>query len=522
MRLSKLFGRTLRETPAEAETTGHALLLRAGMIRPLPSGTHSCLPLGWRAIRKIQGIIREEMEAIGGQELFMPCPPGTHEVILDLARREISSYRQLPLVVYQVGFPTLEGYSFHADQADLDAHCHRVQQATLNILHRCGLEPLVAEAAAGVEFVLPHEKGEETLARCGECGYVASLESATAAKEPVGAGEELREIEEVATPGVDTIAGLAEYLGLPTSRTAKAVFYTTGDQLLFVVIRGDLEVDEAKLARLLGTTELRPASEEEIRAVGAVPGYASPVGLTGVRVIVDDSIPLSRNLVAGANREGYHLRNVNYPRDFRAELVADIALVREGDACPSCGSALRLERAIELGRIRELGTGPSQAAGATFLDRDGRARPLALGHSTIELDRLMAAVAEAHHDEQGIVWPPALAPYQIHLVALGMRNPEVVEAAESLYADLQAHGYEVLYDDRNESAGVKFNDADLIGLPLRLTLSRRTLAQEGVEVKGRWEAESRVIALDRLPDQLKELLPANLPESFGALGEVGV
>jgi prolyl-tRNA synthetase len=508
LRLSTLFGRTLRETPSEAKTAGHALLLRAGMIRPLPVGALSCLPLGWRGIQKITDLIRQEMETIGGQELFMPCPlDQPYEAILDLARREINSYRQLPLLIYQVGFPTYEGYSFHADPTDLEATSSLVHQAALNVFHRCELEPLIAEVTMGVEFVLPHERGEETLVRCHGCGYIASLESATAAKGAVGAGEELGEIEAVATPGVDTIAGLAETLGLPTSRTAKAVFYTADGQLLFVVIRGDLEVDEAKLVRLLGTTALRAASEEEIRAAGAVPGYASPVGLRGVRVVVDDSIPLSRNLVAGANREGTHLRNVNYPRDFQAELVADIALVREGEACARCGAALKLQRAIELGRIREVGPGYSQAAGATFLDRDGRARPLALGHHTIELDSLMAAVAEAHHDEQGIVWPPALASYQVHLVTIGVKNAEVVKTAEGLYTDLQAHGFEVLYDDRNESAGVKFNDADLIGLPLRLTISRRTLAQDGIEVKRRWEAESRVIALDRLPEQLKELLP---------------
>ncbi|MFQ6057897.1 MAG: proline--tRNA ligase [Anaerolineae bacterium] len=542
MRLSRLFGRTLRESPAEAEAVSHALLLRAGMIRPLRAGIYSYLPLGWRVIHKMAGIIRQEMEAIGGQELHMPPPHrvevgqqtsssqgqavdlGYERSIMDLARREISSYRQLPFMVYQIQSRlrdeprprggliraresiVKDGCSFHADEADLDAYSLRVHQAYLNIFRRCALEPLVVQGAGRTEFVLLNRGGDIILVRCQGCGYAANLEDAVAAKGAVGVEEELREIEEVATPGVNTIAGLAEYLGLPTSRTAKAVFYVADGEFIFVVIRGDLEVNEAKLARMLGGKTFRAATEEEIRAVGAVPGYASPVGLEGVRVVADDSIPSSHNLVAGANREGYHLRNVNYPRDFTAHLVADIALVREGDACPHCGEALKLKRGLELGHILKLGTRYSQTLGVTFLDRGGQARPLAMGCYGINLSRLMAAVVETHHDEQGIIWPPSLAPYQIHLVALSLNDPAVVEAAEGLYADLRAGDHEVLYDDRDESAGIKFNDADLIGLPLRLTISRRTLARDGVEAKRRWEAEPHIIAFDQLEDQLKQLL----------------
>jgi len=563
MRLSKLFGRTLREVPAEATMVSHQLLLRAGMIRPLAAGIYSYLPLGWRALKKIEGVMRQEMDSIGGQEIRMPSVhPAelwqatgryeeagpvmarfrdrtgrelvlgiTHEeVVTDLARREINSYRQLPFMVYQIQtkfrdeprsrgglirvreFTMKDAYSFHANGEDLDDYYPQVYEAYLNIFRRCSLEPLVVEADPGLmggsashEFMLLNEAGEDTLVLCQACGWAANAEGAAAMREEV-AGQKERPLEEVATPGMMTIQEVADYLGVPTRETLKAIFYIALGQLVFVIIRGDLEVNEAKLANLLQASELRLATEEEVKGAGIVAGYASPLGLKGkVKIVADRSIGEGSNFVAGANKEGYHLKGVNYPRDFEVDLLADIAMVREGDLCPRCKKPLRLTRGVELGHIFKLGTKYSEALGATFLDKDGQKKPLVMGCYGMGTGRLLAAVIEESHDEKGIIWPPEIAPYQIHLVALDIGQVEVSEAAEGLYRALLARGYEVLYDDREESPGVKFNDADLIGLPLRLTVSRRTLEVGGVEVKRRDEESSEVLELPHLYRLLDDL-----------------
>ncbi len=563
MRLSKLLGNTLREVPAEAEMISHQLLLRAGMIRQLAAGIYSYLPLGWRVLQKIEDIIREEMNAIDGQEMQMPSVhPAelwqetgryseagpvlvrfrdrnerelvlgiTHEeVITDLARREISSYRQLPFMIYQIQtkfrdeprsrgglvrlreFAMKDGYSFHADQADLDAYYPRVYQAYLNSFHRCGLEVLVVEAHPGMmgggashEFMLVNEAGEDTLVVCDHCGYAANAESALAQRTEIPKEQE-RDVEEVATPGMTTIEEVAGYLGVKREQTLKAIFYMAGDQLVFVIIRGDLEVNETKVAHLVGTADLRLALDEEVERMSIVAGYASPVGLQAkVKIVADESIRSGSNFAAGGNKAGYHLRNVNYPRDFQVDLLGDIAAVREGDPCAHCGKELRLTRGIELGHIFKLGTKYSEALGATFLDREGQKRPLFMGCYGIGTGRLMAAVIEQSHDEHGIIWPSSIAPYHIHLIALGT-NPQVVETAESLYEELQTKGYETLYDDRDETAGVKFNDADLMGIPLRLTISRRTLEAAGVEVKLRQDKEYQVVTLQDLEHAIHKLL----------------
>jgi len=563
MRLSKLFGRTLREVPAEATMVSHQLLLRAGMIRPLAAGIYTYLPLGWRALKKIEGIMRQEMDPIGGQEIRMPSVhPAelwratgryeeagpvmarfrdrtgrelvlgiTHEeVVTDLVRREINSYRQLPFMVYQIQtkfrdeprsrgglirvreFTMKDAYSFHANEEDLDDYYPQVYQAYLNIFRRCGLEPLVVEAAPGLmggsashEFMLLSEAGEDTLVLCQACSWAANAEGAVAMREEV-AGQEERPLEEVATPGMMTIQEVADYLGVSTRETLKAIFYMALGQLVFVIIRGDLEVNEAKLANLLQVSELRPATQEEVKGASIVAGYASPLGLKGrVKIVADRSIREGSNFVAGANKEGYHLKGVNYPRDFEVALLADIAMVREGDLCPGCRKPLRLTRGVELGHIFKLGTKYSEALGAAFLDKDGQKKPLVMGCYGIGMGRLLAAVIEESHDEKGIIWPPEIAPYQIHLVALDIGQAEVSEAAEGLYGALLARGYEVLYDDREESPGVKFNDADLIGLPLRLTVSRRTLEVGGVEVKRRDEESSEVLELPHLYRLLDDL-----------------
>jgi prolyl-tRNA synthetase len=570
MRMSTLFGRTLRETPADAEMVSHKLLLRAGMIHPLGTGIYSFLPLGWRVMRKIDAILRQEMNAIGGQELLMPVAnPAevwqasgrwdsvdetllrfrdragrdmvlamTHEeVVAYLLRREIESYRQLPCMIYHIQtkfrdeprargglvrvreFIMKDAYSMHADVDDLAAYYPTMLGAYRRAFARCGLEPIAVEADSGVmggsanhEFILPNEDGEDEIVRCDACDYAANNERAGFRKAPLDVAEQgsLQEstISEVHTPGCKTIEDVARYVGVPTAQTLKAVFFATEEaepQLIFAVIRGDLEVNETKLSNAIGGLSLRPAEEDEIRSVGAVPGYASPLNVRGARVIADDSVHLGRDFVVGANREDYHLIGVHYGRDFTAEAVTDIALARTGDRCPRCeAGTLQVRRGIELGHCFQLGTRYTEPAGINYLDADGNERPIVMGSYGIGLGRLMAAVVEEHYDEHGICWPASVAPFLVHIVAL-VRDDEGVAQADALYESLWTAGIDALYDDRiGPSAGVKFNDADLIGCPLRLTVSRRSLKNGGVEAKWRTGQERTVIAMDDVQAYLRE------------------
>ncbi|MBC7169390.1 proline--tRNA ligase [Candidatus Bipolaricaulota bacterium] len=555
VRWSRYFLPTWKEEPAEADLPSHVLMLRAGMIRPLAAGIYTYLPFGWRALRKVEAIVREEMDAIGGAELHMPVVhpaelwaktgrlvdageilirfqdragremvlgPTHEEVVTDLARREIQSWRQLPLMLYQIQtkfrdeprargglvrvreFTMKDGYSFHEDAADLDRYYPEVYRAYERIFRRCGLAPVPVEADPGLmggsgshEFMLPNDGGEDTFVRCTGCGYAANREGAVADKRS-DPDEELRPLEEVATPGCDTIEEVASFLGVPPRRTAKAVFFRAGDRLAFVVIRGDLEVNEAKLARLLGTAELAPASEEEIAASGAVPGYASPIGISGpgVVIVVDDSIPGARNLVAGANKEGFHLRNVNFPRDFQASLVGDVALARDGDPCVRCGGTLRVRRGIELGHIFKLGTKYSQALGATFLDRAGQARPLVMGCYGIGIGRLLAAVIESHHDEEGIVWPASVTPFHALVTVLNPTAQPQLALATSIAAHLAQLGLDVLLDDRERTPGEKFHDAKLVGIPVLVVIGPRSLRKGEVEIERRRDGVRDVVSAD--------------------------
>ena len=563
MRLSKLFGNTLREIPAEAQMISHQLLLRAGMIRQVATGIYAYLPLGWRVLHKIEAILREEMDAIGGQEMRMPsvqpaelwqetgryheAGPAlarfldrnqrelvlgiTHEeVVTYLARGEIHSYRQLPFMVYQIQtkfrdeprsrgglirareFSMKDGYSFHADFADLDSFYEQVFQAYLRVFRRCGVDVLPVQADPGVmggasshEFVALNDQGEDSLIVCGGCGYSANAENAVARSQPRIEEEELPLLK-VATPGTTTIEGVAHYLQVTPQQTLKTLFYIAAGELVFVVIRGDSEVNETRLARLLDVAELRLAERDEVERAGIKPGYTSPVGWGGkVRIVADTSITSGSNFVAGANEEGYHLRNVNYPRDFRIDTLAQFAAVRAGDPCACCGAPLKGSRGIELGHIFKLGIKYSERLRVTFLDTEGHTQTPVMGCYGLGLGRLMSAVAEQSHDERGLIWPSSIAPYQIHLVSLG-RAPEILEAAENAYAALSRSRLEVLYDDRDESPGVKFNDADLIGIPLRLTVGPRSLAAGGVEAKRRSLTEAEIVPIDSLSARVRELL----------------
>lgn len=555
MRMSQLFGQTLRQPPADAQIASHQLLVRAGFIRQLGAGIFCYLHLARRSLTKIETILREEMDRIGGQEITMPIVhPAeiwketgrwyeigpemgrfqdrngrdmvlamTHEeVIAALVRAEVRSYKDLPRLLYHIQtkwrdeprpraglirvreFTMKDSYSLDADWEGLDRQYQAHHQAYCNIAHRCGLPVIAVESDVGMmggtmahEFIYLTPIGEDTILICEACGYTANRQVARFQK-PAPAEEMPRPVERVATPGMTTIADLAAFLGIPKSRTAKAVFTMATipegrkevEKLVFAVVRGDTDVNETKLANAVGAKALRPAKDEEIRAVGAVPGYASPIGIgKAAIVVVDDLVAASPNLVTGANDEGYHLLNANYGRDYRADIVADIAIAEEGHPCPRCGAGLRAARGVEVGNIFKLGTRYSQTLGCTFLDRDGQAKPIIMGSYGIGVGRLLACVAQEHHDEHGLAWPVSVAPYHVHLVAL----PGNEEVAGRLYADLWASGVEVLYDDRNESAGVKFNDADLIGCPVRVTVSTRSLEAGGFEVKLRRRPERTII-----------------------------
>jgi prolyl-tRNA synthetase len=355
------------------------------------------------------------------------------------------------------------------------------------------------------EFMVATEVGEDEVVYCKSCGYVANVERASFVKAKL-AEEPLLPLEEVATPGAKTIEEVANFLGVPKSRTLKAVFYSTDGGLVFVTIRGDLEVNEVKLKNALKGSELRLANDEEVKAAGLVAGSASAIGLKKVKVIADDSITTGHNFVVGANKDGYHLKNANYPRDFKVDLIADIALARAGHQCPKCRAELLSMRGIEIGHVFKLGTVFSQRQGASYIDRDGVQKPLVMGCYGIGIGRLLAAVIEENHDEKGIMWPLEIAPYQVYLCALGMDEAAVAEAAEKLYAELCRKGFEVLFDDRTESPGVKFNDADLLGMPVRLTLSRRTLKSSSAEIKLRREKETELVPLTGVSEKLKALL----------------
>jgi prolyl-tRNA synthetase len=562
MRVSKLFGKTLREVPAEADTVSHQLLLRAGMIYQVAAGVYSYLPLGWRVLKKIKSIIRDEMDRAGGQELNMPVlqplelwqetgrnhafgrglfvlsdrrerklvmGPTHEEVITQLVSRNVQSYRDLPLLLYQIQtkfrdeprprggllrareFGMKDLYSFDADENGLDRSYRKMLDAYSNIYTRCGLPHLLVEADSGAiggkdshEFMVIAETGEDEIIRCSNCQYAANVEKAESAKSWVEGGE-LLAIEEVSTRGMTTIEQVSGFLEVPQNHTMKAVFYVADGEFVFVVIRGDLEVNEIKLKNVLHSAELRLATETEVAATGIVAGSASPVGVTGVKVVSDDSVTLGTNFVAGGNKPDTHLRNVNYPRDFEVDTMADIACARPGNGCPKCGGRLSSIRGIEVGHVFKLGTFLSEKLGASFIDTSGASRPIVMGCYGIGIGRLLAAVIEQNHDERGIIWPVSIAPYQIYLCPLYLDNPGVAAAAEKIYSDLEAQGMEVLFDDREESPGVKFNDADLLGAPVRLTVSLRTLGKESVEVKWRSQKETELVPLAETVARLKEL-----------------
>ncbi|MHB8807104.1 MAG: proline--tRNA ligase [Anaerolineaceae bacterium] len=563
MRVSQLFNQTLRKSSDQNDDTGHQFLIQAGYLRPLASGIFGYLPLAQRTLAHISKIIREEMDAIGGQEVSLPVVhPAeiwqetgrwysineemgrfkdrngrdmvlamTHEeAVAAVTRDVIQSYRQLPALIYQLQtkwrddprpraglirareFTMLDSYSLDRDENGLDRQYQAHFQAYTRIFERCSLPVMAIKSDTGMmggtfahEFMYLSPIGEDTIILCNSCSYAANRQIARFQKSSSSV-EEWKGIEKIATPEKKTIAELVDHLHIPAQRTAKAVFLMAEIegtwQLVLALLRGDLELNETKLSHVIHAAHLRPALEEEIKLSGAVPGYASPIGLNNILVVVDDEIPNLHNLTAGANEEGYHLMNVNYGRDFKADIVADITCADQGLACPECGKPLSSQRGIEVGNIFKLGTFYSERMGCHFLDEDGTSKPVVMGSYGIGLGRLMSCIAEEHHDEKGLAWPAHLAPYAVYLIHIEDKTGETRKIAESLYQQLEKAGLQTLYDDRNASPGVKFNDADLLGIPLRLTISSRSLSNGGIEIKSRTSENSQIIELEQVVDHL--------------------
>jgi prolyl-tRNA synthetase len=541
MRLSSSFIPTVKENPAEAAIPSHQLMIRAGMIRPLAAGIYSFLPLGYRAIKKVAEIIRQEMDAINGQEFHLPglnpielweatgrvkafgdtlfhvknrplvLAPTHEEVIGLIAKNHISSYRELPQIWYQIQtkfrneprprsgvlrgrqFIMKDSYSLDATWEGLDRSYELHAEAYRKIFTRCGLKFFVVGASSGAmggsgsqEFMLESAAGEDVIALSADGSYAANLEIATSAMRPIAGDGGASAVEEVHTPDVRTILEVSAFLKVEPDRMAKSLAYWAGDQPVLAVLAGTDELNESKLSAALGA-DVRPMEREEIlERTGAEVGFIGPVNLRGFRLIADARLKSARGLVSGANRTHYHLRNIDLERDTAIQDYRDIRSVREGEESPTGGGRLRIVKGIELGHIFKLGTKYADALGATFLDEKGVAHPIIMGSYGIGLERVVACHIEQNHDEKGITWDAALAPFKVHLLAFGAKKPSVFEEADRIYSELRAAGVDTLYDDRRElSPGVKFNDADLLGMPLQFIVSEKNLAKGEVEVKVR-------------------------------------
>ena len=560
MRLSKLVGRRIKEDPKDAKTVSHKFLVRGGYVRPVSAGIYSLLPTGKRVIEKIEQIIREEMNKIDGQEVLMPVVlPAelweesgryasvgaellrfrdrnnkpmilgmTHEeAVVHLARTELTSYKQLPAMLYQIQtkyrdearpraglirvreFTMKDAYSFHTDQADLEKYYKRCHEAYERIFQRLGMKNVLSiEANSGMmggavshEFMALCDCGEDTIFYSPDRSYRANREVAKAAWKFEKPSEALP-LEKVHTPNCKTIEEVADFLKVKAENTGKVVFYQNAitGELICALIRGDFEVNESKLANAAMAPELKFADDESIRNAGCVPGFASIIGIDPkkMKMIVDRSAAESGNLVVGANEADYHYINFNYERDCdtTASIVTDIATVREGDPCPLTGEPLKMERGIEVGNIFQLGTKYSKPMGCNYLDVNGKSNPMIMGCYGIGVGRAMASVIEQSCDEYGPIWPISIAPWQVEIVAIGYDKEDVTSAADKLYSDLTAAGVEVLFDDRGEKPGFMFSDADLLGIPFRVVVSPKTLAENCAEFRRRDCRDAERIALD--------------------------
>lgn len=560
---TKAFLPTLRDDPAEAEAVSHKLLVRAGFVRQLAAGLYSLLPLGQRTCQKVAGIVRAEMDRIGAQEFLLPslqpaeiwqrserweqigdemfrlrdrhgadlCLGMTHEEIFAWIARELRSYKELPQIWYQVQlkfrdeprpksgllrvreFAMKDSYSLDADRAGLDFAFSQHFDAYRRIFERCGLEPIAVEASSGmmggaesIEFMVASDAGEDWIASCAACGYAANVEKATSELPPVEDGPGLPAPERFATPGVRTIEQLAAFAGgAPAERQIKTLVYVLDGQLSLVLLRGDHSLHEQKLADATGAREIRPAHAEEVRAaLGASPGSLGAVGVSGPAVLADPALRGRRDMTTGANADDFHLRGVDVERDLRITAWHELRAVKSGETCASCGGELAVRKTIEVGHIFKLGTRYSEKLGATVLDAAGKAVPIVMGSYGIGVGRTMAAVAERCHDEHGLIWPMSIAPYEVVVSVLNPGDPRTSEVGIRLYEALRAGGVDTLLDDRDERPGVKFKDAELIGIPYRLTVGPKGLEQGKVEIVRRRGGARREVDVAKAADHLIE------------------
>jgi prolyl-tRNA synthetase len=573
MRYSEMFLPTGREVPSDAEVISHQLMIRAGMIRKLTSGIYSYLPLGYRVIRKLEEIIREEMNKAGAQEVHLPmvqpselwqesgrwihygkellrfrdrhdheyCLGPTHEeVITSLVRNDIKTYRQLPRNLYQIQtkfrdevrprfgvmrcreFGMKDAYSFDVDEAGAEKSYEKMFEAYNNIFRRCGLKFRPVEADSGSiggkyshEFMVMADSGEDAMVFCKKCSYAANLEKAEVAcpeKRKI-LEEDWLPVEEVRTPDVRTIEEVSAFLKVAPQDIVKTLIFSADGKPYAVLIRGDQEINEIKVKNYLGAAELELASDEIIlKTTGAPRGFAGPVNIN-IPVLLDYSVIDMVNFVTGANKEDHHLRNVNIGRDFKIESFADFRVVSPEDKCPRCGEEIGFARGIEVGHVFKLGTKYSKAMKAVYLDKDGQEKIMIMGCYGIGVGRTVAAGIEQNHDANGIIWPMALAPYQVIITPVNVNETYLRETAEYLYNSMITEGIDVIFDDRDERAGVKFKDADLIGIPLRITVGRKDLAEGNVELKIRKTGESNLCALEEIISKVKQIIEQEIRQT---------
>ena len=569
MLATKLYAPTLREVPSDADVVSQQLMLRAGFMRKTANGLYSFLPLGWRSIKKIEAIVREEMDRASAQEIMMPilqpaeiwkesgrwnaygaemmrindrhdnefCLGPTHEeMITTLVKNEINSYRQLPVNLYQIQskfrderrpryglmrsreFIMKDAYSFDVDEAGLDESYKSMYDAYTRIFTRCGLTFRPVEADSGAiggsgthEFMAIAEAGEADIVYCTKCDYAANIEIG---KPGIMKQDEeaLQELSVVDTPNASTIEAVAEMLNLPLHKTIKAVVFSIDGKVVLAIVRGDHEVNEVAVQHaVLGSVEPEMATPEELEKVGLTAGFISPIGLKQTEdfaIVVDESVMETYNVCGGANKKDAHYVNINPKRDFNVEdiIIAPIRLITKDDVCPKCGGALEHAKGIEVGQVFKLGTKYSEALQATFLDQNGRPNPMIMGCYGIGVSRTLAAAIEQYHDENGIIWPRSIAPFEAVIVPINAKDEALMSTSQTIYTALQNAGVDVLLDDRKDRAGVKFKDADLIGYPLRITVSKNTLENNEVEIQIRKSGEALPCAIDSLADKVTELL----------------
>lgn len=562
MRWSQYFLYTTREVPNDAEVISHQLMIRSGMIKKLAAGIYSYLPLGWRSLQKLSAIVRRELDLKGACELSMPAvqpaelwqesgrwseygkellrmedrhgrdfcfAPTAEEVITDIVRHDVRSYKQLPLNLYQIQekfrdeirprfglmrgreFVMKDGYSFHADDASLDATYRDMHEAYCRIFDACKLDFTVVEADSGTiggsaseELVVLAQTGESEIVSCS-CGYAANTEKAVTGELETVADDDPAAMEEIATPDLKTVSEVADFLGVETRQMVKTLIYTSEEEeLVAVLVRGDREVNEVKLGNHLDVRLLQLASDKEVeRATGAPVGFAGPVGLSDVRLLVDPSAAALPSFVCGANEADAHLKNVVWGRDVELGETVDVLLATGGDPCPRCGEPMSLTRGIEVGHIFKLGDKYSQSMGCSFLDENGKSNAMLMGCYGLGIGRTVAAAIEQNHDDDGIIWPRPLAPFEVLLIALNPKDDEVMAKAEELYRELSGRGVDVFFDDRKERPGVKFKDADLVGFPLRVVVGKKGLAEGKIEMSRRRDREKTLVAVD---DALEHVL----------------